>query len=76
MTTVRGIWGYHGENAPHGDSGLRLGRHVPALTVVIDVPERIPAAFSIVDELTADHGLVTSETVPAVRAAPASLHCD
>jgi hypothetical protein len=34
---------------------------------VIDTPRRIPAAFAIIDELTAEQGLVTSETVPAVR---------
>jgi len=39
------------------------------LTVVIDAPDRISAAFAIVDELTREQGLVTSETVPAMRAA-------
>ena len=73
VTTLRGIWGFHGERAPHGDNGLRLGRHVPAVTIVIDAPERIPAAFTIIDELTADYGLVTSETISANRAVPANL---
>jgi PII-like signaling protein len=68
VTTLRGVWGYHGEHAPHGDGPLRLGRHVPAVTIVIDTPHRIPAAFAVIDELTAERGLVTSETVPAVRA--------
>ena len=68
MTTLRGVWGYHGEHAPHGDSALRLGHHVPAVTIVIDTPRRIPAAFAVIDELTAERGLVTSQTVPAVRA--------
>ncbi|HEX3965416.1 MAG TPA: DUF190 domain-containing protein [Trebonia sp.] len=77
-TTQRGIWGFHGDHAPHGDRLLQLGRRVPAVTVVIDGPERIATAFAIVDELTRDQGLVTSETVPAMRAAsagpePASL---
>jgi PII-like signaling protein len=67
VTTLRGVWGYHGEHAPHGDSALRLGRHVPAVTIVIDTPRRIPAAFAIIDELTAERGLVTSETVPVIR---------
>jgi hypothetical protein len=34
---------------------------------VIDSPERIAQAFTVVDELTAEQGLVTSETVPALR---------
>jgi len=66
-TTQRGMWGFHGEHAPHGDRLLQLGRHVPAVTVVIDSAERIAAAFAVIDELTAEHGLVTSELVPAMR---------
>ena len=68
VTTLRGMWGYHGEHAPHGDSALRLGHHVPVVTTVMDTPERIPAAFAIIDELTGERGLVTSETVPVIRA--------
>ena len=68
VTTLRGVWGFHGEHAPHGGSALRLGLNVPAVTVVIDAPERIPAAFAIIDEVTAERGLVTSETVPVIRA--------
>jgi PII-like signaling protein len=67
-TTVRGIWGFHGDHQPHGDRVWQLGRHVPVVTTVIDTPERIAAAFAIVDELTDEHGLVTSEMVPAMRA--------
>jgi PII-like signaling protein len=77
-TTQRGIWGFHGDHAPHGDRLLQLGRHVPAVTEVIDAPERIAVAFAVIDELTRDQGLVTSEVVPAMRPAsagpePASL---
>ena len=66
-TTQRGMWGFHGDHAPHGDRLLQLGRHVPAVTVVIDSAERIATAFAVIDGLTASHGLVTSEMVPAVR---------
>jgi PII-like signaling protein len=66
-TTQRGIWGFHGDHPPHGDRLLQLGRHVPALTIVIDAPDRIATAFDIIDDLTAEHGLVTCETVPAIR---------
>jgi PII-like signaling protein len=75
-TTQRGIWGFHGDHAPHGDRLLQAGRHVPAVTVVIDSPERIGTAFAVIDELTTKQGLVTSETVPVMRPAgsgPASL---
>ncbi|HEU4977515.1 MAG TPA: DUF190 domain-containing protein, partial [Solirubrobacteraceae bacterium] len=63
------VWGYHGAHAPHGDRFWSLRRHVPVLTVIVDTPERIRRWFAIVDELTAETGLVTSELVPAFRAA-------
>ena len=62
-TTLRGIWGYHGDHAPHGDRTFQLGRHVPTVTTVIDTPERMARWFAIVDELTDEHGLVTSEVI-------------
>jgi PII-like signaling protein len=67
-TSLRGIWGFHGDHRPHGDRLLQIHRHVPVITTVIDRPERIAAAFEIVDELTAERGLVTSEMVPAAAA--------
>jgi PII-like signaling protein len=67
-TTQRGIWGFHGDHAPHGDRLLQLGRHVPAVTIVVDTPDRIRAAFAVIDELTSERGLVTSEIIPALRA--------
>jgi PII-like signaling protein len=64
-TTQRGTWGFHGDHLPHGDRLFQLGRHVPAVTIVIDTPERIATAFDVIDDLTAEQGLVTCETVPA-----------
>jgi PII-like signaling protein len=64
-TCLRGIWGYHGDHAPHGDTMWQLRRRVPVVTVVVDAPDRIARWFEIVDELTAETGLVTSELVPA-----------
>jgi PII-like signaling protein len=66
-TTQRGIWGFHGDHPPHGDRLLQLGRHVPVVTIVVDTPERISTAFSVIDELTGERGLVTSEIIPAMR---------
>lgn len=68
-TSLRAIWGFHGEHRPHGDKLLSLARHVPVLTAIVDRPDRIRQAFAIVDEVTAETGLVTSEMVPAARAA-------
>ena len=70
-TTLRGVWGFHGDHVPHGDRLLQLGRHVPAVTIVIDTPDRIAAAFSVIDGLTTESGLVTSEIIPAARAGTA-----
>lgn len=67
-TTLRGLWGFRGARAPHGDRFLQLRRHVPTVTIVIDTPERITGSFDIIDSLTREHGLVTSEMVPAMRA--------
>jgi PII-like signaling protein len=66
-TSVRGIWGYHGDHAPHGDRSPRPGRHVPVVTTVIAGPGQISAAFDAIDPLTAEHGLVTAESLLAAR---------
>ena len=68
-TVLRGIWGFHGDHAPHGDRLLQLRRRVPVVTIIVDTPERILQSFEIVDELTRERGLVTSEMVPARAAA-------
>lgn len=65
-TCLRGVWGFHGDHAPHGDRLLQLRRHVPVVTIIVDTPERIADSFEIVDELTREAGLVTSEMVPAM----------
>lgn len=67
-TSVRGIWGFHGDHEPHGDRILQLRRHVPVVTTVVDRPDRIAEAFEVVDRLTPNRGLVTSEMVPALAA--------
>jgi PII-like signaling protein len=67
-TSLRGIWGYHGDHTPHGDSFWQLRRRVPVLTVIVDTPDRIQRWFALVDALTDETGLVTSELVPAFRA--------
>jgi len=65
-TVLRGIWGFHGDHPPHGDKLLSLSRRVPVVTVIIDTPANIAESFDVVDELTRDEGLVTSEMVPAL----------
>lgn len=68
-TTNRGIWGFHGDQPPHGSHFLQLGRHVPVVTTVVDTAERISAAFDVIDEITSERGLVINGTLAAARAA-------
>ncbi|OBF63213.1 hypothetical protein A5753_13065 [Mycobacterium sp. 852002-51971_SCH5477799-a] len=65
-TVLRGVWGFHGDHPPHGDGLLSLTRRVPVVTIVIDTPANIAESFAVVDELTCNEGLVTSEMVPAL----------
>ncbi|MGE2712777.1 DUF190 domain-containing protein [Mycolicibacterium litorale] len=64
VTVLRGVWGFQDGSAALADSVFRVGRRVPVTTIVVDTPERIAAAFPVVDELTARHGVVTVERVP------------
>jgi PII-like signaling protein len=70
-TVLRGIWGFHGEHEPHGDKLIQLARQVPVATIVVDTPQRIAASFDVIDQLTGNHGLITSELVPALVAVDA-----
>jgi PII-like signaling protein len=69
-TCVRGVWGFSGDHAPHGDRLFHIRRRVPVVTSVVDTPERIERWFRIVDGVTAGSGLVTSELVPALEGQP------
>jgi PII-like signaling protein len=67
VTLLRGSWGYHGDHEPHGDRLLALRRRVPLVAVVVDAPERAARWYELIDALTGETGLVTSELVPSVR---------
>lgn len=67
-TALRGQWGYHGEHRPHGERFWSLRRHVPVLTLLLDTPANMRRWYEIVDQMTGETGLVTSELVPALRA--------
>jgi PII-like signaling protein len=67
-TALRGIWGYSGDREPHGDRFFSLRRAVPVVTVVIDQPDAIQRWWRVIDEVTDEAGLVTSELVPAFHA--------
>ncbi len=65
-TALRGVWGYHGDHAPHGDRLLGLRRRVPIVVTVVDGAERSRRWLEIAAELTAETGLLTAERVPRV----------
>ncbi len=68
-TCLRGIWGYHGDRAPHGDRLLSLRRRVPVMTTVVCEAATAGRWFEVISEAAgAAGGLVTSEAVPAARA--------
>jgi PII-like signaling protein len=73
MTTLRGVWGFQADEVPHGDRRLHASRRVPAVTLAVDTPERAGKAFAIIDEVTEEQGLVTSEIVTSMRAALGGL---
>ncbi|MGC1740106.1 DUF190 domain-containing protein, partial [Mycobacterium sp.] len=64
-TAMRGVWGFRSERKPHGDRFFQMVRRVPVVTVIVDTPAAIARSFEVVDEVTAEHGVVTCEMVPA-----------
>jgi PII-like signaling protein len=66
-TALRGVWGYHGDHRPHGDTMRTLRRRVPTVTVVIDRPESARRWFELLDRWTPQRGLITGEIVAAIR---------
>jgi PII-like signaling protein len=67
VTTVRGHWGFSSDEPPHGDKFARFTSHAPTYTTYIDRPAKIAELWPVIDEATAEHGIVTSLFVPAYR---------
>jgi PII-like signaling protein len=65
-TLTRGIWGYSGDHAPHGDRGSSVVRDSPTTVTVICSPAEADRLWPMIDELTHEHGLVTAETVSTI----------
>jgi PII-like signaling protein len=66
-TTILGDWGFSGNEKPYGDRFGRATSHRPTYTVYIDRPQKIAEVWPLIDELTAEHGVVTSLFVPGYR---------
>lgn len=67
-TVLRGVRGFYGDHEPFADRFLTLARNVPLTVVLVDTPDRVRRWWPVVDELTREAGLVTSELVPAMHA--------
>jgi PII-like signaling protein len=66
-TTILGDWGFSSDEPPHGDVFGRVASHRPTYTVYIDRPQKVAELWPLIDELTAEHGIVTSLVVPGYR---------
>ncbi|HLI32985.1 MAG TPA: DUF190 domain-containing protein [Solirubrobacteraceae bacterium] len=66
-TMLGGVYGFHGARPPHGERHFGIRRHAPALTIAIAPPERAGEELRLIDRITRDHGLVTSELVPVLH---------
>ncbi len=67
-TGLRGIRGFSGAGSEEGERLLSIRRRGPVVVTLVDRPRRIVQLWPIVDRLTDEHGLVTSEIVPAFQA--------
>ena len=66
-TTILGDWGFSSDERPHGDKPGRVVSHLPTYTIYIDRPDKVAEVWPLIDELTAEHGIVTSLLVPGYR---------
>jgi PII-like signaling protein len=66
-TTILGDWGFSSDERPYGDLLGRATSHRPTYTVYVDRPRKVAEVWPLIDELTAEHGVVTSLFVPGYR---------
>ncbi len=66
-TVLRGVRGFYGQRVPFSDRMVSLRRNVPVHVVIVDTPESMQRWWPIIDELTDEDGIVTSELVPALH---------
>lgn len=67
VTTILGEWGFSSDEQPYGDRFGSLASHTPSYTVYIDRAHKVAEVWPIVDDLTAEHGIVTWLVVPGYR---------
>lgn len=66
-TTILGDWGFSSDEQPYGDRLGSVTSHRPTYTVYVDRPQKVADVWPLLDELTAEHGIVTSLFVPGYR---------
>ena len=60
-TALRGVWGFRGEAAPHGDRVLALRRDVPLIVETFDPAERSARSFEIAESLAGEDDVAYSQ---------------
>ncbi|HEX3736888.1 MAG TPA: DUF190 domain-containing protein [Solirubrobacterales bacterium] len=65
-TALRGVWGFRGDGAPHGDRVLALRRDVPLIVEAVDAPDRAERWYELARSLARDEDLVYSQPVGSV----------
>jgi PII-like signaling protein len=76
VTVLRGVRGFYGDRATIADSLFRIRRNVPVHAVIVDSPANVRRWWPVIDEVTREHGVVTSELVPASHAVTAAERRD
>jgi PII-like signaling protein len=66
VTVLRGVRGFYADREPFADRFLSLRRNVPVHVVAVDTPGNVKRWWPVVDELTREAGVVTTELVPAI----------
>lgn len=67
VTTISGEWGFSSEETPHGDKLWTTDSYLPTCTRYIDHSQKMLEVWPVIDELTSEHGIVTSQFVSAYR---------
>ncbi len=63
-TVLRAVRGFYSDHEPFADRMLSIRRNVPVIVIVVDTPANLRRWWPVVDEMTAESGLVTAELVP------------
>ena len=66
VTVLRGVRGFYGDRETIADGLFGVRRNVPVHAVIIDTPKKVQRLWPMIDAITYEHGLVTSELVPAL----------